>query len=299
MNASAERTTEKLPHGVLRVVRVDEIDSVEDDVRSDTRDVSVDELGETMKDFGPLQNLVVTHDPKTRRYRVIAGERRFRAAKHAKLPTIPALILDDVDDRKALVLKLVENMQRTDLSAFEQAQGMAELRNRFGYSHQKIADTLGKSMALVRERFALLKVPEPIRRHVERGELGIGAAIDIAQAKVSEEEKIAIAKAAVEKRLPEDIVKRVVDEIGRVTKPEAPPVKSRKVEKPGAPLSRDEMTAVVRNISILGDDKLLGSLQRLQLHRWDAAGKDELRDVIRGIEESLRQFRERFLRQKQ
>lgn len=95
-------------------------------------------------------------------YRIISGERRFRAAMEAGLSEIPVIIMD-VQEDEALEIALIENLQRKDLTPFEEAEGFKALADRFGYTHEKISQTVGKSRTVVTESFALLQVPAVVR----------------------------------------------------------------------------------------------------------------------------------------
>ncbi len=95
-------------------------------------------------------------------YRIISGERRFRASMEAGLSEIPVIVMD-VSEEEALEIALIENLQRKDLTPFEEAEGFRALANRFGYTHEKISQTVGKSRTVVTESFALLQVPPVVR----------------------------------------------------------------------------------------------------------------------------------------
>ena len=95
-------------------------------------------------------------------YRIISGERRFRAAMEAGLSEIPVIVMD-VQEDEALEIALIENLQRKDLTPFEEAEGFKALADRFGYTHEKISQTVGKSRTVVTESFALLQVPAVVR----------------------------------------------------------------------------------------------------------------------------------------
>jgi ParB family transcriptional regulator, chromosome partitioning protein len=95
-------------------------------------------------------------------YKIISGERRFRASMEAGLSEIPVIVMDVAED-EALEIALIENLQRKDLTPFEEAEGFRALAERFGYTHEKISQTVGKSRTVVTESFALLQVPPVVR----------------------------------------------------------------------------------------------------------------------------------------
>jgi ParB family chromosome partitioning protein len=96
------------------------------------------------------------------RYQIISGERRFRAASLAGLDEIPAIELD-VDDREQLEIALIENIQRKDLTPFEEAEGFSVLQEKFGYTHEKIAEIIGKSRTTITETLLINDIPARIR----------------------------------------------------------------------------------------------------------------------------------------
>lgn len=112
----------------------------------------------------PLESQVNGSGPNApgQAYKIISGERRFRAAMEAGLAEIPVIIME-VQEDEALEIALIENLQRKDLTPFEEAEGFKALADRFGYTHEKISQTVGKSRTVVTESFALLGVPPLVR----------------------------------------------------------------------------------------------------------------------------------------
>ena len=102
------------------------------------------------------------------RYQIVSGERRFRAATIAGLDEIPAIELD-VDDKEMLEIALIENIQRKDLTPFEESEGFAALQERFGYTHDRIAQVVGKSRTTVTETLLLNDIPDRIRAMCREG----------------------------------------------------------------------------------------------------------------------------------
>jgi len=135
---------------------------------------SLDALAESIKTHGLLQPIVVRR-AEGGVYRIIAGERRWRAARIAGLTEAPVTILD-IDDRKAAELTLVENLQREDLRPLEEAAGYETLISAFGLTQEETALRVGKSRPAVANALRLLTLPEKIRDIVERGELTAGHA---------------------------------------------------------------------------------------------------------------------------
>jgi ParB family chromosome partitioning protein len=119
------------------------------------------ELVSSVKEKGILEPILVRK--RNDRYQIIAGERRFRAAKEAGLTNIPCIELD-VDDRGCLEISLVENIQRRDLTPFEEADALAQLKEGFAYTHDEIARKLGRSRTTITETLLIATIPEKIRK---------------------------------------------------------------------------------------------------------------------------------------
>ena len=108
-------------------------------------------------------------------YEIIAGERRWRAAQRAGLHEVP-VVVHDVSDREALELAIIENVQRADLNALEEAIGYQQLIDEHGYSQGQLGEVIGKSRPHIANTLRLLKLPEPVQAYVRSGQLSAGHA---------------------------------------------------------------------------------------------------------------------------
>ena len=122
---------------------------------------NIEELAASVREKGVLEPILVRIIGPNR-YQIISGERRYRAATLAGLEEIPAIELD-VDDREQLEIALIENIQRKDLTAFEEAEGLAILQQKFDYTHEKISQVIGKSRTTVTETLLINDIPDRIR----------------------------------------------------------------------------------------------------------------------------------------
>jgi ParB family transcriptional regulator, chromosome partitioning protein len=134
----------------------------------------IEELAESVRAQGIVQPVVV-RPLSDGRYELIAGERRWRAARKAGLPTVPALVRPS-DDRESLLLALVENVAREDLSPVDEARAYAVLLDEFGLSLGDVAEQVGRSKPAVSNRLRLLELPDDVLGLVERGRLSEGHA---------------------------------------------------------------------------------------------------------------------------
>ncbi|HEX8254400.1 MAG TPA: ParB/RepB/Spo0J family partition protein [Thermoanaerobaculia bacterium] len=122
---------------------------------------NIEELAASVREKGVLEPILV-RPIGPNRYQIISGERRYRAATMAGLDEIPAIELD-VDDKEQLEIALIENIQRKDLTAFEEAEGFAVLQQKFGYTHEKISQVIGKSRTTITETLMINDIPDRIR----------------------------------------------------------------------------------------------------------------------------------------
>ncbi len=122
---------------------------------------NLEELAASIREKGVLEPILVrSTDPN--HYQIVSGERRYRAAILAGLDEIPAIELD-VDDQETLEIALIENIQRKDLTPFEEAEGLLLLQQKFGYTHERISQVIGKSRSTVTETLLINDIPDRIR----------------------------------------------------------------------------------------------------------------------------------------
>ena len=135
----------------------------------------LDELAASLRAHGFLSPIVVRPvEGEDAEYEIVAGERRWRAAQRAELTHVP-VIVREVDDRLALELAIVENVQRSDLNAIEEARGYQQLMER-GYTQSELAEVLGKSRSHLANTLRLMQLPDGVRRLVADGSLSAGHA---------------------------------------------------------------------------------------------------------------------------
>lgn len=142
--------------------------------RGEMEEAPLNELAESIKKQGLLQPLLV-RELTDGRYEIIAGERRWRASQIAGLTEVPVLI-KQVDDETAMAMALVENLQREDLNAMDQARAMHRLTTEFALTHQQVADLLCKSRAAVSNYLRLMSLSTPVKKLLEHGDLDMGHA---------------------------------------------------------------------------------------------------------------------------
>ncbi|HKE09200.1 MAG TPA: ParB/RepB/Spo0J family partition protein [Candidatus Acidoferrum sp.] len=146
---------------VGRMIPVDQIRPNPDQPRKALGDLR--ELTDSIKEKGVLEPLLVRYVPREDCYHIISGERRYHAARAAGLREVPA-IEKMADDAETLEIALIENMQRKDLTPFEEADGLQRLATQFEYRHEDLAKKLGKSRTSVSETLGLLTIPDALRK---------------------------------------------------------------------------------------------------------------------------------------
>jgi ParB family chromosome partitioning protein len=170
LRPNAERGTS------VSAIPIDQIDANPFQPRSDFNAGELESLAESIRVQGVLQPILVrSHPTAPERYQIVAGERRFRAAMQVGLTEIPT-ILRDMDDSDAAVVALVENLQRQDLNAIEEAEGYQRLLADFGLTHESLGYAVSKSRAHIGNTIRLLRLPEAVLRDVRSGALSSGHA---------------------------------------------------------------------------------------------------------------------------
>lgn len=187
--------------------------------RTEIEEQPLAELAESIKQQGLIQPLVVREIAEGS-YEIIAGERRWRASQLAGLKEVP-VVIRQVDDESAMAIALIENIQREDLNAMDEARAMHRLCNEFQLTHQQVADVLGKSRTAVSNYLRLLGLHAKVKQFVEHGDLDMGHARALLM--LDEEQQPEVAELIVAKHLSvretEKLVARVKE--GKIAKKEA------------------------------------------------------------------------------
>lgn len=149
------------------------IDNNPDQPRQNFDKAKLEELAQSIRAHGIMQPIIVSE--KGGRYTIIAGERRFRAAKSAGLKKVP-VIVREFEERDKLELALIENVQREDLNPIEQAKALKTLSDKYKLTQQTLSERVGKNRSTIANLMRLLELPEAVKDMVEKGELSGGHA---------------------------------------------------------------------------------------------------------------------------
>ena len=163
-----EELAQHRPTPVGRLIATDKLDPNPEQPRVEIGDLA--DLTASIKEKGVLEPLLVKPSKLSGRWMIIAGERRWRAAREAGIREVPCIEMD-VDDRAVAEIALIENMQRKDLTAWEEADGLVALCERFGYTHEEVAHKVGKSRSTVTEAMSIATLPEAIRERCRRADI--------------------------------------------------------------------------------------------------------------------------------
>ncbi|MDR0919360.1 MAG: ParB/RepB/Spo0J family partition protein [Oscillospiraceae bacterium] len=158
---------------VKKTLRISEIERNRQQPRKTFDEEAIDALSKSIEEHGILQPLVVR--PYNNSYQLVAGERRYRAAKKAGLDEVP-VIIRELSDNETMQIALIENIQRENLNPIEEAGGYKTLADSFGMTQEEIAKAVGKSRSVVANLMRLLSLPNDVRMRIEDGSLSIGHA---------------------------------------------------------------------------------------------------------------------------
>ncbi len=205
----------------ISTLAITEIEPNRDQPRKQFDPTALSELADSIKEYGVLQPLVVRPLPDGS-YQLVAGERRWRASRMAGLSSVP-VVIRELTDSQAMELALIENLQREDLNAIEEAAGYRELMDRFGLTQEQVAQRVGKSRPVITNAMRLLNLPEDVREMVVDGRLSAGHARALLS--LEDEEMIRVlAREIIKKGLSVRQVEAIVKKSKQLVKlPKAPP----------------------------------------------------------------------------
>ena len=185
-------TEEPLEKSAYQLLPIYKVEPNPDQPRHDFDEEELQALADSITVHGIIQPLTVREMPNGS-YQIIAGERRWRAARMANLSDVPAVIIE-ADDKKAMELALIENLQRQDLNPLEEALGYQTLMNEYGLTQEEAAGRVGKSRPAVANALRLLGLCPEVQERVRKGELSAGHARAILQLKSEKKQQEAAQK---------------------------------------------------------------------------------------------------------
>ena len=175
-NSNEKKAEKKEDNIVIKELKLNEIEPNKNQARKVFEEDALDELAESIKEYGVIQPIIVTK--KDGYYEIVAGERRWRASKKAGIKTIPAIVRDD-NTRENMEISLIENVQREDLNPIEKARGLRTLMDGYNLTQEQVAKKIGKSRSVVANSVRLLNLDERVMKLALEGKLSEGHCISL------------------------------------------------------------------------------------------------------------------------
>ena len=182
-------------------------------VRKNFDENELSSLSQSIKNNGIFQPIVVVSDKeKNGKYKIVAGERRWRAAQLANLHEVPVILRDDLSSEKIVEISLLENLERSDLNPIEEAKGYEDLINEHNYTQEKVAKIFSKSRPYITNFLRLLSLPDEIKTYIVDGKLSVGHA----RAIINSENSLEIAKDIIKKGLSVREVEKILNNTKKI-----------------------------------------------------------------------------------
>ncbi|MCP5037390.1 MAG: ParB/RepB/Spo0J family partition protein, partial [Rhodobacteraceae bacterium] len=265
LDGSTARKTDQL-------IAIDKIHPNPDQPRRTFNQSDLDELAASIREKGIIQPLILRSNPtETGAYEIVAGERRWRAAQIARLHQVPALIRE-YTDTETLEIAIIENIQRADLNAIEEAAGYRDLMDRFGHTQEKLGEALGKSRSHIANLLRLLNLPDSVQNLLREDKLTAGHARTLVTAKNPEGLAHQIVSRGLSVREAEKLVKREGTE--KVSNPRKNPEKDADTRR-----LEDDLSATLE-MKVAIDHKPNGQSGRVTVQYKDL---DELDEICRRL----------------
>lgn len=214
--AAEQKKNDAAQAGGIAYIDINDIKPNSNQPRKTFDEEKLQELAASIEEHGLIQPVVLR---KVKRgYEIVAGERRWRAARIIGIREIPCIV-KELSDEENMLLAIIENMQREDLNPIEEAEGISQMIDTYGLTQEQVSRSVGKSRPYIANSLRLLTLAAPVRRYVSEGELSAGHARALAVIK-DEEKQISLAEAAVKQGLSVRQIEKLAQEIktGRTKK---------------------------------------------------------------------------------
>lgn len=247
--------------------------------RKNFDEVKLGELAESIRTNGVISPLIVRQSKNG--YELVAGERRWRASRIAKLKKVPCIVRD-FDDRQNAIVAIIENMQREDLDPIEEALGLRSMTEKYGFTQEQVSASLGKSRTYIANSIRLLKLPEEIQQYVSSGQMSAAhgrTIINIPDKKKQKEIADKIIRNDLSVRATERLAEKVKDELKPDRKRRKPKTESKDpaVSAETQAVERELMTLLGTKVRINGDE----SKGKIELEYYSIEELNRLIDSLR------------------
>jgi len=260
------------------LIPIEQITANPDQPRRSFDTASLQELADSLRQRGVLQPLIVRKHPKDEGlYQIVAGERRWRAAQMAQLHELP-VIIRDLSDTEVLEVAIIENIQRADLNAIEEAASYRQLMDRFGHTQEKLAEALNKSRSHIANLLRLLSLPDQVQDYLKDGKLTAGHA----RALITAENPAALARRVIDSGLSVRETEDLVRKQTKTTKDSASTKVSRKSEKDADTRALEEDLAAQLKMAVTIDHVADGS-GTITIGYRDLEQLDRLCQILGGV----------------
>ncbi len=268
-----QKSEEKLNKNSILYLDINEIKPNNNQPRKRFDDEKIDELAASIETYGVIQPIVLRKSDIG--YEIVAGERRWRAARKANLKKIPC-ILKELTEEENMVISIIENMQREDLNPIEEAEALQQMIEKFGLSQEQVSRSVGKSIPYITNALRLLKLPFEVRDYVQEGKLTNGHARAIAGI-ADETMQVAVADKAVEEGLSVREVENLAKTIGE---PKLKKQKQKRIKSPDVLKVEEELKVVLGTKVNL---KHSGNKGKIEIEYYNREDLERLIDFLRSI----------------
>ena len=197
-NLNVDNLTNSNTKNNLSIIPIDFLSAGSWQVRKNFDESELHSLSQSIKNNGIFQPIVVVSDKEENgKYKIVAGERRWRAAQLANIHEVPIILRDDLSSDKIVEISLLENLERSDLNPIEEAKGYEELINKYNYTQEKVAKIFSKSRPYITNFLRLLSLPDEIKSFIVDGKISVGHA----RAIINSDNSLEVAKNIIKKGL--------------------------------------------------------------------------------------------------
>ena len=257
--------------GGVMYVDINDIKPNENQPRKVFDEAKIEELANSISSYGLIQPIILRKAEKG--FEIVAGERRWRAARKANLSKVPC-IMKELSDEENMVISIIENMQREDLNPIEEAEALSQMIQRFGFSQEEVAKSVGKSRSYVTNSLRLLKLPKKILDFVQSGQISSGHAKMLIGVEDEKKQMLLAEKVVKEEISVREIEKLVKDVANPKKKPE------KKAKQPEISAIEDELKQILgTKVNI----KQSGRKGKLEIEYYNREELERLIDILKNV----------------
>ena len=258
-------------------VKIDDIEANSNQPRKDFREEELHELSDSIKEHGIIQPIIVRKVVGKSKYQIIAGERRWRAARIAGLSDIP-IISKDIDESKMMEVSIIENIQRHDLNPIEESESYTNLISSFNYTQYQLSKKLGKSRSYIANMLRLAQLPSEIKEMVISGDITTGHA----KVLLNCDDAVEIAQIVCDKKLSVRATEDLIKHWNKAEKKHSETSLSKGSMKDPDTIQIEEMLAenLGMKVSVLNPDHKKGKVGSIKIDFHDEMGLEKIVQLL-------------------